>query len=62
MNRQLSPLGHLTEGLRQVEHRNLDTRVEMCRQQDIARMISTFNNMVEQIKELIHDKEQVEQE
>ena len=51
MNRLLIPLGHLTEGMRQVEHRNLDTRVEMCRQQDIARMISTFNNMVEQIKE-----------
>lgn len=62
MNRLLIPLGHLTEGMRQVEHRNLDTRVEMCRQQDIARMISTFNNMVEQIKELIHDKEQVEKE
>ena len=25
-------------------------------------MISTFNNMVEQIKKLIHDKEQVEKE
>ena len=62
MNRLLIPLGHLTEGMRQVEHRNLDTRVEMCRQQDIARMISTFNNMVEQIKKLIHDKEQVEKE
>ena len=62
MNRLLIPLGHLTEGMRQVEHRNLDTQVEMCRQQDIARMISTFNNMVEQIKELIHDKEQVEKE
>ena len=25
MNRLLIPLGHLTEGMRQVEHRNLDT-------------------------------------
>ena len=62
MNRLLIPLGHLTEGMREVEHRNLDTQVEMCRQQDIARMIATFNNMVEQIKKLIHDKEQIEKE
>ena len=62
MNRLLIPLGHLTDGMRQVERHNLDTRVEMCRQQDIARMISTFNNMVEQIKRLIHDKEQAEKE
>ena len=55
MNRLLIPLGHLTEGMREVEHRNLDTQVEMCRQQDIARMIATFNNMVEQIKKLIHE-------
>ena len=62
MNRLLIPLGHLTDGMKEVEHRNLDTQVEMCRQQDIARMISTFNNMVKQIKRLIRDKEQAEKE
>lgn len=62
MNRLLLPLHHLTEGMKQVEQHNLDTQVEMCHQQDIARMISIFNNMVNQIKRLIHDKEVAEKE
>lgn len=62
MNRLLLPLGHLTKGMREIEHHNLDTQVPVCRQKDMAQIISTFNNMVEQIKRLIEDKERMEKE
>lgn len=60
MSRMLVPLQCLTEGMKRVENHNLNVQVPVCRQQDIAQMIITFNNMVKQIQELIHDKEEAE--
>ena len=62
MDRLLVPLGGLTEGMKEVERHNLDVRVDMCRQEDIASMISIFNSMVGQIRQLILEKEHAEKE
>lgn len=48
--------------MKEVERHNLDVRVDMCRQEDIASMISIFNSMVGQIRQLILEKEHAEKE
>lgn len=62
MNRLLMPLQGLMDGMVEIEHHNLQVEVEMCEQQDMARLISVFNSMSVQIRQLVQEKSEAEKE